>query len=400
VPPGDSGHYEDWLLPAGDSGSEDGGSGGVSNPVVPAPATTAEQQTDDALNSILRHLIEQEKDVKLVTSAQLSHDGDTVIPIDNRAQLTVFRQPLDGDVGVGIGTVQNPAKYEDGSLHIVGDIYEIKLNKPVTLQKPPELTMKFSLDELKDPRKAAVYWYNDRKGQWEYVGGALDLLQGTISAKLPHFSKYALIENDGWTPFADMDGRWSSDIVYRLASIGLVGGLERDGAAVFEPQRSITRQEFAKLLVGASGIAQPAAGQLPASVADRDKVAAWALPSITAAMEKKWIGGTPAANGNDGDVSVEPQRPISRAEATTIIGRMLQGALDSEAAAPAKQPFADERQVPDWARPYVQAMQAAGLVNGYPDGTFRPNDSISREEAAAMVNGMLNLLYVTGKDIR
>jgi hypothetical protein len=45
-------------------------------------------------------------------------------------------------------------------------------------------------------------------------------------------------------------------------------------------------------------------------------------------------------------------------------------------------------------------MQAAGLVSGYPDGTFRPNDSISREEAAAMVNGMLNLLYVTGKDIR
>lgn len=35
---------------------------------------------------------------------------------------------------------------------------------------------------------------------------------------------------------------------------------------------------------------------------------------------------------------------------------------------------------------YVEALYAAGIVGGYPDGTYRPDASVSRAEIAAIVN--------------
>ncbi len=42
-----------------------------------------------------------------------------------------------------------------------------------------------------------------------------------------------------------------------------------------------------------------------------------------------------------------------------------------------------------WFAQYVAAAVELGLVRGYSDGTFRPNESISRAEAAAIVNRVL-----------
>ena len=38
-----------------------------------------------------------------------------------------------------------------------------------------------------------------------------------------------------------------------------------------------------------------------------------------------------------------------------------------------------------WARPFIEALAQRGILNGYPDGRFRPNNSVSRAEFAAIV---------------
>lgn len=48
-----------------------------------------------------------------------------------------------------------------------------------------------------------------------------------------------------------------------------------------------------------------------------------------------------------------------------------------------------------WAAPYIQAAVSAGIVNGYIDGTFRPNEQVKYEEA---VNMMLKVLGYTDDD--
>ncbi len=42
-----------------------------------------------------------------------------------------------------------------------------------------------------------------------------------------------------------------------------------------------------------------------------------------------------------------------------------------------------------WARSTIEEVYRCGIINGYTDGTFRPNSPISRAEAVTMINRML-----------
>ena len=76
-----------------------------------------------------------------------------------------------------------------------------------------------------------------------------------------------------------------------------------------------------------------------------------------------------------------PNAPITRAEFTTICARLDQ----SESAA--------ERVFSDigghWAEQYILRAAALGWTRGYPDGSFRPQNSITRAEAITMINRVL-----------
>jgi hypothetical protein len=39
----------------------------------------------------------------------------------------------------------------------------------------------------------------------------------------------------------------------------------------------------------------------------------------------------------------------------------------------------------DWAQPYIQVLNQEGIVAGYPDGTFRPQQAVDRDEFAAII---------------
>lgn len=81
------------------------------------------------------------------------------------------------------------------------------------------------------------------------------------------------------------------------------------------------------------------------------------------------------------DGSFGPGRPISRAEFATMMTRFAnanEGAVQ----------FSDT--ATHWARKEISAAAAYGWVKGYTDGTFRPNNSITRAEAVTILNRMLS----------
>lgn len=47
----------------------------------------------------------------------------------------------------------------------------------------------------------------------------------------------------------------------------------------------------------------------------------------------------------------------------------------------------------DWFYNEVMSGKAAGYISGYPDGTFRPNKAITRQEAAVLIATLLGLEY-------
>ena len=100
----------------------------------------------------------------------------------------------------------------------------------------------------------------------------------------------------------------------------------------------------------------------------------WAEEGIQEAVDLGFVNGY-------GDNSFRPQNPVTRAEFTVMLARALMLGEDSSA----KMDFVDLHNIPTWARPHVASAVHEGWVNGYEDGSFRPNDPISRLEMAAIV---------------
>lgn len=58
--------------------------------------------------------------------------------------------------------------------------------------------------------------------------------------------------------------------------------------------------------------------------------------------------------------------------------------------------FSDSGNISDWARPAVTALQKAEIINGYPDGTFKPKKSVTRAEVSTILSRLMeNCLDVT-----
>ncbi len=82
------------------------------------------------------------------------------------------------------------------------------------------------------------------------------------------------------------------------------------------------------------------------------------------------------------DGTFRPEANIKRAEFVKILleATDFDGSVDSNVSLPFSD--VDESQ---WYAPYVKEAYRLGVVNGYPDGTFRPNANINIAEAYKIV---------------
>jgi subtilisin family serine protease len=76
---------------------------------------------------------------------------------------------------------------------------------------------------------------------------------------------------------------------------------------------------------------------------------------------------------------------LTRAEAADMLARLLNWSKSSEWALT----FTDKEEIPAPYRPAVAEACARGILKGYPDGSFRPTDTLSRAEAAVIYTGAL-----------
>lgn len=80
------------------------------------------------------------------------------------------------------------------------------------------------------------------------------------------------------------------------------------------------------------------------------------------------------------DGTFRPEKPITRAEIAAILTRIM--GLNPQTAANPN--FADVQST-HWAFGYISAVVEAGVMQGYPDHTFRPDQSITRAELATVM---------------
>ena len=139
----------------------------------------------------------------------------------------------------------------------------------------------------------------------------------------------------------------------------------------FEPNKTITRAEvamiFARLSINKSTAGAPQFKDV--------KAGDWYKTAIDIIARQGVIKGYE-------DGTFRPNQPITRREFAAIAARYA-GNIDT---------WKTFRDVPptDWAYTLINRVAGAGWINGYEDGTFRPNNNITRAEVVAIVNRMLN----------
>lgn len=141
----------------------------------------------------------------------------------------------------------------------------------------------------------------------------------------------------------------------------------------FKPQANVTRAEaaqmFATLLNGGTNFGTSQATKFSDASDD------WYSKAINYVVGKGLISGYP--NG-----TFKPNESITRAE----FAQMISGYVKNE-----KTSSSDFKDVKDhWAKDAIDKLYGNKNVNGYPDGSFKPNAKITRAEAVTILNSVFN----------
>lgn len=176
------------------------------------------------------------------------------------------------------------------------------------------------------------------------------------------------------TVFADLTYHWAADSIYNLAREGVILGEESSGIYYFHPERAVTRTEFAAFISRFMHLDTTLTRFLPLPYGDEGEIPLWGLEHVRAVYKKGWMEGEGAL--------FNPERSITRAEALTVISRMT-GYSGGELY------FNDSNDVPWWAASSIAGLVNAGIINGYEDNTIRPNDLLTRAEAAAILDKIM-----------
>lgn len=191
----------------------------------------------------------------------------------------------------------------------------------------------------------------------------------------------------------DIGGHWAEKDIFLLASLKVFDDYDRVGAVpgYYSPNVVCTRMSFVKAVARAIGDAKPLTQD---EIIKRDRPG-FVKTFIYQDVDPKTADAAYIEFLNDRHVMIGegqyfyPDRPITRAEATAIMISAL-GLSDLAPQPPFKIGYKDEKSIPDWAKDYIYAAKEIGLVTAGADGNFRAGNLVTRADAAAMINKMIN----------
>lgn len=190
--------------------------------------------------------------------------------------------------------------------------------------------------------------------------------------------------------YVDVGGRWSAADITLLGSLAAWDWQDK----YFHPTAPVTRREFALALAHALRLQPPApppTGRLPFGQAPPPPVSPYrdlaatdpAWPYLKEVSDRGIMTGV--APGYFG-----AKANLTRAQAVTAFIRAL--GFENLSPAAASTGFADDREIPTWARGSFAVAREIGLVSGDSFGRARPNAYLTREEAAGMLARLITYL--------
>ena len=182
--------------------------------------------------------------------------------------------------------------------------------------------------------------------------------------------------NDGnGLHFIDIAGHWAQADIEDMAGRGIVTGVTEN---TFEPERSVTRAEFATLVSRALKLSGDAIEKVTFEDVPEDE---WYYPYVSFAAGAGLITGYNGQFRPDDRITREEMAVII-AKAYAFLGRAPQGG--------GLERFADKAEISEWACEPVDTAAAAGLISGVTPDTFAPCENTTRAQAVAVLKRLLD----------
>ncbi|MGM9619391.1 MAG: S-layer homology domain-containing protein [Oscillospiraceae bacterium] len=201
------------------------------------------------------------------------------------------------------------------------------------------------------------------------ISGKLTVRAGNTSVSIP-------VTVTSGDYFTDIYDNWAREYINAMAERGVVTGKD-DGS--FQPDASISRQQFAAMLYRALGLKDADYADVSLPFADADSLSSYAVTPVKALYAMGIFNGTESG----GKLWAYPHATVSRAQAAAMIARALGVSSDTALS------FTDLNQFPSYAPPYVGALVELGIMGGFKDGSFRPLNNVTRAQMCKMLYMML-----------
>lgn len=166
---------------------------------------------------------------------------------------------------------------------------------------------------------------------------------------------------------------WMQNALNKLVGWGIMAGDPNGDLRGDDP---IIRAEFVAMANRAFGYDETG----PTPFTDVP-TSSWYANDISIAYNADIFSGT-------SPTTASPNARLTREQALVLIAHSLRmQAIPGEVTE-----FTDGRAFEDWSQGYVKAVMQSGLISGYPDGTFRPQNDITRGEVANILTTALGTL--------
>lgn len=185
-------------------------------------------------------------------------------------------------------------------------------------------------------------------------------------------NKFSENTKTAYTIPKDAQKHWAKEAIEYCLSKGYFKDIVKDQK--FEPEKQITRGEFITVLARFAGAKESNA---KTSFTDIDKNMYYA-PFVAWAKENNITAGT-------GNGKFSPDKPISRAEMTTMLYRFLKSIKIDLKSLDKNIDFKDKDKIPSWAKDAIKEMVDFGILNGNDDGTFNPMGKFKRCQMSQII---------------
>lgn len=177
----------------------------------------------------------------------------------------------------------------------------------------------------------------------------------------------------------DINGHWAKKEINNLLAKGIMSTY---GNGTFKPNQPITRAEFATSLAKTLNLT-------PISVTNLKDIQTHPAKGYVAALvRKEIITGYP-------DNTFRPEKAISRSELVTMLVRALE-LNKMETKIELDKSIYRDVSTKHWANNSINLTTKLGIITGYPNNTFRPDNLVTRAETAKMLSRFLKLEVIQG----